>query len=61
MLTGKGIPAVLLPTNFSEGITPKTPEERVEFMNQLIKDTDGLKYVADLILDPVNSGSIVCN
>ena len=59
LLKEKGIPAVLLPTNFSEGISPKTPEERVEAMHQLIKDTDGLKYVADLILDPVNSASIV--
>ena len=59
LLKEKGIPAVLLPTNFTEGITPKTPEERIEFMNQLIEDTDGLKYVADMILDPVNSASIV--
>ena len=59
VLKEKGIPAVLLPTNFSERITPKTPEERVEFMNQLIEDVDGMKYVADLILDPVNSASIV--
>ena len=28
-------------------------------MHQLIKDTEGLRYVADLILDPVNSSSIV--
>lgn len=59
LLKEKGIPAVLLPTNFTEGISPKTPEERVESMHQLIKDTDGLKYIADLILDPVNSASIV--
>ena len=59
LLKEKGIPAVLLPTNFTEGISPKTPEERVEAMHQLIEDTDGLKYVADLILDPVNSASIV--
>lgn len=52
-------PAVLLPTNFSEGFTPKTPEERVNAMNQLIEDTKGIDYVADLILDPVNSSSIV--
>ena len=42
-------PAVLLPTNFSEGFTPKTPEERVNAMNQLIEDTKGIDYVADLI------------
>ena len=59
LLKEKGIPAVLLPTNFTEGISPKTPEERVNAMHQLIDDTDGLKYVADLILDPVNSASIV--
>ena len=59
ILKEKGIPAVLLPTNFSQGISPKTPLERVEAMHQLIKDTEGLEYVADLILDPVNSSSIV--
>ncbi len=59
LLKEKNIPAVLLPTNFSQGISPKSPSERVEAMHQLIKDTDGLKYVADLILDPVNSSSIV--
>ncbi|WP_407391372.1 dihydropteroate synthase-like protein [Methanobrevibacter sp.] len=59
ILKEKDIPAVLLPTNFTEGISPKTPKERVEAMHQLIKDTEGLRYVADLILDPVNSSSIV--
>ena len=59
ILKEKDIPAVLLPTNFSQGISPKTPLERVEAMHQLIKDTEGLRYVADLILDPVNSSSIV--
>ena len=59
ILKEKNIPAVLLPTNFSQGISPKSPSERVEAMHQLIKDTDGLRYVADLILDPVNSSSIV--
>ena len=59
VLKEKDIPAVLLPTNFSQGISPKSPAERVDAMHQLIKDTDGLRYVADLILDPVNSSSIV--
>ncbi len=59
VLKEKNIPAVLLPTNFSEGFTPKSPKERVDAMNQLIEDVDGLPYVADLILDPVNSPSIV--
>ena len=59
ILKEKNIPAVLLPTNFSKGISPETPLERVNAMHQLIKDTEGIKYVADLILDPVNSSSIV--
>ena len=58
-LIEKNIPAVLLPTNFSQGKSPKSPAERVESMHQLIKDTEGIIYVADLILDPVNSSSIV--
>ncbi|MDO5848388.1 MAG: dihydropteroate synthase-like protein [Methanobrevibacter sp.] len=53
------VPAVLLPTNFSKGITPKTPQERVELMEELIEKTEGLTYIADMILDPVNSSSIV--
>ena len=59
VLIEKDIPAVLLPTNFSEGKSPKTPEERVELMEKLIEDTSGIRYVADLLLDPVNSSSIV--
>ena len=59
ILIENDVPAVLLPTNFSQGISPKSPKERVEAMHQLIKDTDGLRYVADLILDPVNSSSVV--
>ena len=59
ILKEKNIPAVLLPTNFSKGISPESPSQRVKAMHQLIKDTDGIKYVADLILDPVNSSSIV--
>ena len=59
LLIEKNIPAVLLPTNFSQGKSPKSPSERVEAMHQLIRDTEGLTYVADLILDPVNSSSII--
>ena len=59
ILKQKDIPVVLLPTNFSEGKSHNTPQDRVKAMHQLIKDTDGLRYVADLILDPVNSSSIV--
>lgn len=58
-LIENNVPAVLLPTNFSKGINPETPKQRVDSMNELIEKTEGLKYVADLILDPVNSSSIV--
>lgn len=58
-LKEKNIPAVLLPTNFNEGIVPKTPQERVDGMEDLINKCNGLNFVADLILDPVNSSSIV--
>lgn len=53
------VPAVLLPTNFTEGISPETPKERVDAMAELIGKTEGVSGVADLILDPVNSSSIV--
>ncbi len=53
------VPAVLLPTNFSEGFTPNTPAERIDAMKELIKKTEGLTCIADMILDPINSSSIV--
>ena len=43
LLIEKDIPAVLLPTNFSEGKSPKSPKERVDAMHQLIKDTEGIE------------------
>lgn len=59
LLKEKNVPAVLLPTNFSEGFVPHTPEERIESMQKLVDVCDGLDVVCDLILDPVNSASIV--
>ncbi len=59
LLKENNIPAVLLPTNFSIGKTPKTVEDRLNFMDELIEKVDGMPYVADMILDPVNSSSIV--
>lgn len=53
------VPAVLLPTNFSESFTPSTPEDRITTMKDLIKKTEGLTYIVDMILDPINSSSIV--
>ena len=59
LLKEKNVPAVLLPTNFSKGFVPHTPEERVESMEKLVKSCEGIDAVCDLILDPVNSSSIV--
>lgn len=59
LLREKGIPAVLLPTNFREGQFPETISERVEAMEELINKCEGIDFLADLILDPINSPSIV--
>ena len=59
LLKEKNVPAVLLPTNFSEGFVPHTPKERVESMQKLVKSCEGIDMVCDLILDPVNSASLV--
>ena len=58
-LAEKGVPAVLLPTNYSEGFVPKTPEDRVDSMLKLKDKCSSIDSVCDLVLDPVNSSSIV--
>ncbi|MGB9937362.1 MAG: dihydropteroate synthase-like protein [Methanobacterium sp.] len=59
LLKEKNIPAVILPTNFSTNWTPKTVEERINALEELIEKCNGIEVIADLILDPVNSQSIV--
>ncbi|MCL2156740.1 MAG: dihydropteroate synthase-like protein [Methanobrevibacter sp.] len=61
LLKSHNIPAVALPTNFSKGQVPHTPEERVKAMSNLTKlcQSEDVEIIADLILDPVNSSSIV--
>ncbi|MCQ2977933.1 MAG: dihydropteroate synthase-like protein [archaeon] len=59
LIKEKQVPAVILPTNFSEGFVPKTPEDRVESMQKLVDACEGIDVVCDLILDPINSSSIV--
>jgi dihydropteroate synthase-like protein len=59
LLKQKNIPAVLLPTNYNEGFVPHTPEERINSMKKLIKRTEGLDTIADMVLDPINSNSLV--
>ncbi|BBL61813.1 dihydropteroate synthase [Methanobrevibacter arboriphilus] len=61
LLKKYNVPAVALPTNFSEEKVPHTVDERVNSMIELAKiciDAD-VQIIADLILDPVNSSSIV--
>ena len=61
LLKKHNVPAVTLPTDFSKGKVPHTPEERVVSMDNLTKlcQSEDVEIIADLILDPVNSSSIV--
>jgi dihydropteroate synthase-like protein len=61
LLKKHNVPAVALPTNFSIGKVPHTVEERVEDMIDLTTacKEEGVEIIADLILDPINSTSVV--
>jgi dihydropteroate synthase-like protein len=59
LLKERKVPAVLLPTNYSQNWIPHTWEERVTSLNGLIKKCKGLEVIADPVLDPVNSESIM--
>lgn len=61
LLKKHNIPAVALPTDFSKGQVPHTPKKRVEALDKLTKlcQSRSVEIIADLILDPVNSSSIV--
>ena len=59
LIKEKKIPAVILPTDFSKNWTPRTISERVNAIEELIKKCNGINVIADLILDPINSQSIV--
>lgn len=58
-LKEKKIPAVILPTNHKESWVPQTIKERVDSLESLMKKCDGIDVIADLILDPINSKSVV--
>ncbi|MDR3223341.1 MAG: dihydropteroate synthase-like protein [Methanobrevibacter sp.] len=58
-LINKNIPAVLLPTNFKENKVPNTVEDRLIAIEKLMDKCKGLNILGDLILDPINSKSIV--
>lgn len=59
LMKEKNIPAVILPTNFSENWTPGTVTEKVDALEELIDKCKEINVIADLILDPINSKSIV--
>jgi len=59
LIKEKKIPVVILPTNFSKNWTPDTVEERVNALEELMEKCSGIDVVADPVLDPVNSKSIV--
>ncbi len=59
LLKGKNIPAVILPTDYSKNWVPSTVDERVKSLESLREKCSGIDVIADLILDPINSSSIV--
>ncbi len=58
-LEEKHIPAVILPTDYSKNWVPETVVERVESIEELRKNCSKIDVLADLILDPINSSSMV--
>ncbi|HMK54947.1 MAG TPA: dihydropteroate synthase-like protein [Methanobacteriaceae archaeon] len=59
ILKEKKVPAVVLPSNYNQNWIPRTWEERVESLETLIQKCKGIDVIADPVLDPVNSKSIV--
>lgn len=53
------IPAVILPSDFSRNWTPSTVEERINSLENLMMKCKGVDVIADLVLDPINSKSVV--
>jgi len=53
------IPAIILPTDYKRNWVPETWEERVESLEELMKLCWGIDVIADPILDPINSSSMV--
>ncbi len=58
-LEEKNIPAVILPTDFSKNWVPETVEDRVKSIEELRQKCSKIDVLADLILDPINSSSVV--
>lgn len=53
------IPAVILPTDYSRSWVPGTVDERVSSLQELRRNCGKIDVLADLILDPINSTSMV--
>ena len=58
-LEEKNIPAVILPTDYSNNWVPETVDDRVKSIEELRHKCKKIDVLADLILDPINSSSIV--
>ncbi|NYB52997.1 MAG: dihydropteroate synthase-like protein, partial [Methanobacteriaceae archaeon] len=58
-LEEKKIPAVILPTDYRNGWVPETVSQRVSSLIALKKKCKGIEVIADPILDPLNSKSMV--
>lgn len=59
LLEEEKIPSVILPTNYRKNWVPETWEDRVNYTEDLRRKCKNIEIIADLILDPVNSKSIV--
>lgn len=59
LLQEKNVPAVILPTDYQQGWVPETISERVNSLIKLKNKCANIEVIADLILDPINSQSIV--
>jgi dihydropteroate synthase-like protein len=58
-LEDKKIPAVILPTDYSKNWVPETVDDRVGSIEELRQKCSKIDVLADLILDPINSSSMV--
>jgi len=59
LLKDNKTPAVILPTDYKRGWVPQSIEERVNSLIDLKNKCNGIKVIADPILDPINSRSMV--
>ena len=51
--------AVIIPTDYSKNHIPSSPEDKVKSLELLDKKCESITTIADLLLDPINSPSLV--